>query len=129
KFAEKQRPRGDEHLRIGQSPYTWSPRAVVGAKRSSSRTCCMDTLRRTSRKSMPGIARTRNHEKRQLVVRQVKTGKGGKDVGNILETFGRDPAGNQSCPVEPGQQPEASLASTGVIRTAKRRQRVHQPCD
>ena len=29
------------------------------------------------------------------------------------ETFRRDLAGNQSCPVEPGQQPEARRASAG----------------
>jgi hypothetical protein len=28
----------------------------------------------------------------------------------MLETFRWDPAGNQSCPAKPGQQPEASFA-------------------
>ncbi|KPJ89884.1 MAG: hypothetical protein AMS17_00180 [Spirochaetes bacterium DG_61] len=32
------------------------------------------------------------------------------------ETFQRDPAGNQSCPVKSGDQPEASLARTGVTQ-------------
>jgi len=34
----------------------------------------------------------------------------------VSETFQSDPAGNQSCPVEHGEQPEASLARTGVTR-------------
>jgi hypothetical protein len=58
-----------------------------------------------------------------------KLGKGGSDVSNIMETFRRNPAGNQSRLVEPGPQPEASLAWGGEIRTAKRRQRVLMPCD
>jgi hypothetical protein len=41
----------------------------------------------------------------------------------IAETFRRNPAGNQSRPIEPGQQSEASLAWGGESRTAKRRQR------
>jgi hypothetical protein len=32
------------------------------------------------------------------------------------ETFQRDPAGKQSCSVKSGDQPEASLARTGVTR-------------
>ena len=40
----------------------------------------------------------------------------------LLETFCRNPAGNQSRPVEPGQRPEASLAWGGATLTAKRRQ-------
>src|SRR5262249_14501470 len=43
-------------------------------------------------------------------LRQAKLWKGGSDVGNTIETFRRDPVGNQSHPVEPSQQPEASLA-------------------
>ena len=58
-----------------------------------------------------------------------KLGKGGSDVRSITETFRRNPAGNQSRLVEPGPQPEASLAWGGEIRTAKRRQRVLMPCD
>ena len=58
-----------------------------------------------------------------------KLGKGGSDVRIISETFRRNPAGNQSRLVEPGQQPEASLASCGATHGAKRRQRVLMPCD
>src|SRR6266853_6843115 len=58
-----------------------------------------------------------------------KLGKGGSDVSSITETFRWNPAGNQSRLVEPGPQPEASLAWGGEIRTAKRRQRVLKPCD
>ena len=36
--------------------------------------------------------------------------------------------GHQSHPVEPGQQPEASLASSGVTQRTKRRQPVPKPC-
>ena len=39
------------------------------------------------------------------------------------ETFRWNPVGNQSHPVEPGQQPEASLAWSVVRPAAKRRQR------
>ena len=39
-------------------------------------------------------------------------GRGEVDGLNITETFRWDPAGNQSRPVELGQQPEASLASS-----------------
>ena len=46
-----------------------------------------------------------------------------------LETFRWNPAGNQSRPVELGQQREASLASVGENRGAKRRQRVPKLCD
>jgi hypothetical protein len=45
-----------------------------------------------------------------------------------LETFRRNPVGKQSHPVEPGRQPEASLAWAGVTRTAKRRQPGPRPC-
>jgi hypothetical protein len=45
------------------------------------------------------------------------------------ETFHRNPAGNQARPVEPGQQPEASLAWGEATLTAKRRQRVQTLCD
>jgi hypothetical protein len=48
-----------------------------------------------------------------LLSRQEKLGKGGSDVGSITETFRWNPVGNQSHPVELGQQPEASLAWTG----------------
>jgi hypothetical protein len=58
-----------------------------------------------------------------------KLGKGESDVRGITETFRRNPTGKQSRLVEPGQQPEASLAWGGVSRTAKRRQRVPMPCD
>ena len=58
-----------------------------------------------------------------------KLGKGECDVRNITETFRRNSTGNQSRLVEPGEQPEASLAWGGVSRTAKRRQRVPMPCD
>ena len=44
------------------------------------------------------------------VPRQDKLGKGGSDVGSITETFRWNPVGNQSHPVEPGPQPEASPA-------------------
>jgi hypothetical protein len=54
---------------------------------------------------------------------------GGKRLSNITEIFRRNAAGNQSRLVEPGPQPEASLAWGGEIRTAKRRQRVLMPCD
>ena len=45
------------------------------------------------------------------------------------ETFHRNPAGNQSRPAEPGQQPEASLAWGRATVTAKRRQRDQTLCD
>ena len=45
------------------------------------------------------------------------------------ETFHRNPAGSQSRPAEPGQQPEASLAWGWVTITAKRRQRDQTLCD
>jgi hypothetical protein len=45
------------------------------------------------------------------------------------ETFRWNPAGNQSRPAEPGQQPEASLAWGRVTVTAKRRQRDQTLCD
>src|ERR1019366_5031399 len=57
-----------------------------------------------------------------------KLGKGGMDVSNITETFRRNPTGKQSRPAEPGQQPEASLASLGATHGAKRRQPVSKPC-
>jgi hypothetical protein len=47
----------------------------------------------------------------------------------LLETFCRNPAGIQSRPVEPGQQPEASLAWWRVTSTAKRRQPDQTLCD
>src|SRR6185437_10255222 len=46
-----------------------------------------------------------------------------------LETFCRNPAGNQPRPAEPGQQPEASLAWGEATLTAKRRQRDQTLCD
>jgi hypothetical protein len=58
-----------------------------------------------------------------------KLGKGESDVRSITETFRRNSTGNQSRLVEPGEQPEASLAWGGVSRTAKRRQPVPMPCD
>jgi hypothetical protein len=45
------------------------------------------------------------------------------------ETFRWNPAGNQSRPAEPGQQPEASLAWGRATVTAKRRQRDQTLCD
>ena len=45
------------------------------------------------------------------------------------ETFHRNPAGNQSRPAEPGQQPEASLAWCRATVPAKRRQRDQTLCD
>jgi hypothetical protein len=45
-----------------------------------------------------------------------------------LGTFRRSPVGSQSHPVEPGQQPEASLAWGGATRTAKRKQPGPRPC-
>jgi hypothetical protein len=48
--------------------------------------------------------------------------------GSIAETFRRNPVGNQSHPVELGQQPEASLASAGATRSTKRRQPGRRPC-
>jgi len=58
-----------------------------------------------------------------------KLGKGESDVRSITETFRRNSTGNQSRLVEPGEQPEASLAWGGASRTAKRRQPVPMPCD
>jgi len=52
---------------------------------------------------------------------RISLGKGEVDVRT--ETFRSDPAGTQSCPVERGEQPEASLAWAGVIQFVKRRQR------
>ena len=45
------------------------------------------------------------------------------------ETFHWNPAGNQSRPAEPGQQPEASHARWRVTSTAKRSQRDQTLCD
>ena len=60
-------------------------------------------------------------------MRQEKLGKGGRDVTITSETFRWSLVGSQSLPVEPGQQPEASLAWGGVSRTAKRRQPASTP--
>jgi hypothetical protein len=51
-------------------------------------------------------------------------GKEDCDVGSISETFQRNPAGNQTRPVESGQQSEASLAWSSATAATKRRQRV-----
>lgn len=48
---------------------------------------------------------------------------------SITETLYWNPAGTQSRPTKLGQQSEASLASDGATRQAKRRQRVTRPCD
>jgi hypothetical protein len=61
------------------------------------------------------------------VLRQEKLGKGGRDVTTTSETLRWSLVGIQSHPVEPGQQPEASLAWGGVSRTAKRRQPASTP--
>ena len=53
----------------------------------------------------------------------------GKENHHRCETFRWDPAGKQSRPAKPGQQPEASLAWWRATSTAKRRQRVPMPCD
>jgi hypothetical protein len=53
----------------------------------------------------------------------------GKENHLKCETFHRNPAGNQSRPAEPGQQPEASLAWWRVTSTAKRGQRGQTLCD
>ena len=45
------------------------------------------------------------------------------DSRELPETFRWNPAGIQSCPLEPGQQAEASLAWASVTASAKRRQR------
>ena len=45
-----------------------------------------------------------------------------------LETFRRSPVGSQSHLVEPGKQPEASLALAGATRRTKRRQPGRRPC-
>jgi hypothetical protein len=58
--------------------------------------------------------------------RQDKLGKGGSSQ---TETFQRDPVGNQSNLAKLGQQPEASLAWSGVTLAVKRRQRSQKPCD
>jgi hypothetical protein len=61
-------------------------------------------------------------------LRQEKLGKGGSDALSITETIRSNPVGNQSHPVEPSQQPEASLAcSGGVTHTTKRRQLTLKP--
>src|SRR5262249_41581157 len=57
----------------------------------------------------------------ELVLASGKLGKGGRAVS---ETFRRNPVGSQSHLVEPGPQPEPSLASAGAIPTTKRRQGV-----
>jgi len=46
----------------------------------------------------------------------------------ITETFRWNPVGSQSHPVEPGKQPEASLAPAVVTQRTKRRQLVLRPC-
>jgi hypothetical protein len=48
---------------------------------------------------------------------------------SIAESLSWNPAGQQSRPTKLGQQSEASLASAGATRAAKRRQRVTRPCD
>jgi hypothetical protein len=53
----------------------------------------------------------------------------GKENHLKCETFHRNPAGNQPRPVEPGQQPEASLAWGRATVTTKRRQRDQTLCD
>ena len=60
-------------------------------------------------------------------MRQEKLGKGGRDVTTTSETFRWSLVGSQSHPVEPGQQPEASLAWGVASRTAKRRQPASTP--
>ena len=49
----------------------------------------------------------RGHQVRALASRQESSGR--RIVGS-LKPFRWNPAGNQSCPVKPDQQPEASLA-------------------
>jgi hypothetical protein len=61
-----------------------------------------------------------------MLSRQDKLGKGGSSQ---TETFQRDPVGNQSNLAKLGQQPEASLAWSGVTLAVKRRQRSQKPCD
>ena len=53
----------------------------------------------------------------------------GEEDSLSLETFRRNPADTQSRPVEPGRQPEASLAWGGATLTAKRGQQDQKPCD
>jgi hypothetical protein len=52
------------------------------------------------------------------LLRQVKLGKGGRDVVQP-ETFRWNPVGSQSHPVERGPQPEASLAWNTGDRTCE----------
>jgi hypothetical protein len=78
----------------------------------------------------PAVCVTRNRPAESCVtgisenvLRQAKSGKGGRWVRNHSETFQRNPAGSQSRPVALGQRPEASFAScagngTGEALTA-----------
>jgi len=65
---------------------------------------------------------------RVLTLRQEvrERGKGCNEC--IAETFRWNPVGTQSHPVEPGRQPEASLARRPAMAAAKRRQRLLRPC-
>src|SRR5205085_4331011 len=65
---------------------------------------------------------------RLLALRRESLGKEEGCNDCITETFRRNPVGNQSHPVEPGPQPEASLAWGLVTATAKRRQPAFRPC-
>ena len=51
-----------------------------------------------------------------IVINYIAPGKAWERGRVNPETFQRDPAGNQSCPVKSGDQPEASLTRTGVTR-------------
>ena len=73
------------------------------ANRNSRRVACFQGL-------LAGNQRGREEKKGQAL-RQAKPGRGGDDVGNTIETFRWNPAGNQSRLGELGQHPEASLAS------------------
>jgi hypothetical protein len=64
--------------------------------------------------------------KTELALRQEARG---RRIISKCETFHWNPAGNQSRPAEPGQQPAASLAWWRVTSTAKRRQRDQTLCD
>ena len=64
----------------------------------------------------------------QFMCDRLSLGREDEDVKNS-ETLRRNPAGTQSRPAKPGQQPEASLTSPWVTLVTERRQRVNRPCD
>src|SRR5687767_15128713 len=76
----------------------------------------------------PSVSRHLPHPPFEPCLRQDNLGKEEETQGFLSETFRRNPVGNQSHPVEPGRQPEASLVSVQVTARAKRRQPVLRPC-